>query len=375
MTAPRALAPDLARGAMLLLIAMAYATVHAGGGFGTPGPPGEAPVDTAARVLSALLLDNRAFPMFAILFGYGLTMMVGRRRAAGMPDDEVRALVRRRSLWLLAFGFVHAVLVFPGEILGAYGLAGLLLGGLLLRPDRTVHRVIAWLVPLTAVLALGAQIGLHSAGDAARTVGYLTVEDWVARATAGLATPLLNAVYPLLLAVAIGIAAGRRGLIEDPARHRALLRRVAVVGIAVSVLGAAPAALMAAGVLAPDLVAGGALLALQVVTGVAGGAGYAAGFALLTLRGGRGRFAQAVAAMGRRSLTFYLADSVLVAVLLHPDLVGLPVGAAGALAVAAAVWLAMVPVAAWMERTGRPGPADRLLRRLSGGGLSSRPLR
>lgn len=38
--------------------------------------------------------------------------------------------------------------------------------------------------------------------------------------------------------------------------------------------------------------------------------------------------------------------------------------AIGALAAAFAVWLVAVAVAAWMERTGRPGPMDALIRRL-----------
>jgi uncharacterized protein len=60
---------------------------------------------------------------------------------------------------------------------------------------------------------------------------------------------------------------------------------------------------------------------------------------------------------------------VLVAVVLHHDLlaVGDRVDSIGALVVALAVWLVALAVAAWMDRTGRPGPVDALLRRLVGG--------
>lgn len=37
-----------------------------------------------------------------------------------MPESQVKTLLRRRSRWLIAFGFVHAVLLFPGDILGLY---------------------------------------------------------------------------------------------------------------------------------------------------------------------------------------------------------------------------------------------------------------
>ncbi len=95
----RALAPDLARGLMLLLIAL-----------------------------------------FAALFGYGLVQLANRQLAAGRSPSQVRAVLRRRSLWLLAFGFCHALLLFFGDILGAYGLVGLVLAGFVLREDRTVLR-------------------------------------------------------------------------------------------------------------------------------------------------------------------------------------------------------------------------------------------
>jgi hypothetical protein len=41
--------------------------------------------------------------------------------------------------------------------------------------------------------------------------------------------PLFVALaYPLLLLVVLGFAAGRRGLLDDPAAHLPLLRRIAV---------------------------------------------------------------------------------------------------------------------------------------------------
>ncbi|OLT25010.1 hypothetical protein BJF83_05975 [Nocardiopsis sp. CNR-923] len=375
-TAPaseRELAPDLARGAMLLLIAMAYAGVYAGVSFGAAAER-TSPLDDAARFLTVLVLDNRAFSMFAILYGYGMGWLVARQLNAGKGEREARRLMRRRSLYLLLFGSVHAFLVFPGEILASYGLAGLALGWLLFRPDRAITRAVAILTPVYAVTVTLGMFAVASSeqGEASGQwglPGYTTAEDWVSRLSGVPFTPLFIAfAYPLLLLVALGFWAGRRKLLDDPAAHRVLLTRVAVVGTAASVLGALPAALVTVGVLSPGPVSTGLLLALQVLTGVFGGAGYAAVFGLLGLRFGdrRGPIVRAVAAVGQRSLTFYLANSVLVAVILHPDLGGLGarVGAFGALCTAFAVWLLAVCVAAWMDRTGRRGPVDALLRAL-----------
>ncbi|MBE9375371.1 DUF418 domain-containing protein [Saccharopolyspora sp. HNM0983] len=357
---------------MLLLIAMAYSGVYAGIAFGAPTPD-QPPPDAIARVLTVLLLDNRAFPMFAILFGCGMSWMIARRRAAGAGEPEMRRLVTRRSLLLLAFGAVHALLVYQGEILTSYGLAGLVVGWLLFRPDRVLRRAIGVLAVCYAVTCTALMISTAAAArldaQVADPAGYTTLQDWIGRLVALPFLPLfLAAGYPLLLAVVIGFLAGRQGLFDDPGAHRGVLVRIAVGGVAVSVLGAVPAALIEVGVLQLSALPTGVLLALQVLTGVLGGAGYAAVFALLALRldAHRGAVTRAVAAVGQRSLTFYLFNSVVVAAVLHPDLlaVGRHVGSLGALAVGFGSWSLALLIATWLDRAGRAGPADALLRTL-----------
>ena len=381
--ATRKLAPDLARGVMLLLIAMAYAGVYAGAGFGVD-VSGEPAQDRLAALFTTLFLDNRSFPMFAILFGYGMAWMVSRQRARGTSDQEVRRLLRRRGFFLLLFGAVHAFLVFPGEILTSYGLAALVTGWLLLRSDKAIVRagvVFAVFYVITVPISMvGMSVGNATQGPEAFALpGYLTVEDWIGRVAGLPFSPLFLAfAYPLLLLVVLGYRAGRAGLLDDPAAHQGLLTKIAVFGIGVSVLGAVPSALSAVGVISPDMITEGLLMALQVLTGVLGGAGYAALFALWSIRLDRtqGPLTESVAAMGKRSLTFYLLNSVLVAVVLHTDLVGLGdvVGAAGALLVATLAWSMSLLAAAFLESRNRPGPLDQLMRRGVYGGRRARRL-
>lgn len=371
-TAVRKLAPDLARGVMLLLIAMAYAGVYAGAGFGTD-VSGQPLLDRLAALVTTLLLDNRAFPMFAILFGYGMAWMVARQKSRGATDQQVRHLLRRRGGFLLLFGFVHAFLVFPGEILSSYGLAALVTGWLLLRSNRALKRAGVLLaacyavsVPL-AMLAMSVGATMDGADAVGAIPGYLTAQDWIERLVGLPLAPLFIAfAYPLLLLVVLGYQAGRAGLLDDPAAHRRFLTRLAAIGVTVSVLCAVPSALTAVGVLSPNAVLGGLFMGLQVLTGILGGAGYAALFALWSVRLQRSHpLTRAIAAMGQRSLTFYILNSVLVAVVLHPDLIGLGtvVGGAGALLAAALAWSISLLLAAWLENTGRPGPLDQLMRR------------
>jgi uncharacterized membrane protein YeiB len=78
-------------------------------------------------------IDSRVYPMFAFLFGYGMVQLYRRQVDAGTPDKTARRLLRRRNLWLLAFGSVHAALLWYGDVLGADGLAGLIMVALFFR--------------------------------------------------------------------------------------------------------------------------------------------------------------------------------------------------------------------------------------------------
>ncbi|WP_233712477.1 DUF418 domain-containing protein [Kribbella turkmenica] len=80
----RALAPDLARGFMLLFITLAnsHHFVHGTTVFGGFPMDGSV-VDRVVGFLISTLVDGRAFPMFGLLFGYGVAQIVRRQRESG----------------------------------------------------------------------------------------------------------------------------------------------------------------------------------------------------------------------------------------------------------------------------------------------------
>lgn len=370
-TGSRSPAPDLARGVMLLLIAMAYAPLYLS--EATPGifnhPAGGSTVDRVVQFVSLLVLDSRSYPMFSALFGYGMAAMVGRRLAAGASTAQARGLLRRRGLFLLLFGFAHGVLVFPGEILGPYGIASLLLAGLMLRSDRALLVTAAAIVPvyLVTVPLFTIAVTLSDVGGAAAIPGYTGTD--LAERFAYPFVALLNVVaFPYLIPMLLGAWAGRRRLLDEPGEHLPTLRRIAVVGVAVSVAGGLPIALVGAGTLSVDAIGSALLLTVQVLTGLFGGVAYAAIFGLVAARRRHrpGVVTAALAATGARSLTCYLLQSVLLALVLGETFLGLGAhlhSATAALA-AAAAWLVGVVLAYALQRVGRRGPADALLRRL-----------
>ncbi|MGO2360963.1 MAG: DUF418 domain-containing protein, partial [Brachybacterium tyrofermentans] len=84
-----------------------------------------------------------------------------------------------------------------------------------------------------------------------------------------------------------------------------------------------------------------------------------------------GGLVRALSAVGQRSLTFYLLQSLLLAPLMADWGLGLGVhlSTAGAVGIALLVWLLSLPLAAWMDSRSVRGPAEMLLRRLTYGRL------
>jgi uncharacterized protein len=418
----RALAPDLARGTMLAVIALAHSQILARPFLGSVPEPGPA-LDTAVQILLTLFVDSRGYPMFAALFGYGMVQIL-RSREPRLGWDGTRRLLRRRGGWLVVFGFVHVLLLFPGDILASYGVLALLFVGALRWPDPRLFAVAGGLAVLGA-LVYGTVLALPAPeGDPA-----VALDPLVSAVYRLAAFPLVMPMNAVMAAapVLIGIWAGRRRLLDEPERHRRLLGRVAVAGITIAAAGAAPHALVTTGLWHFNPGAGVLIVlgALHTLVGYAGGLGYAALVGLVAARlsrlapptGGPVRISadpgfrwvrrrteprightrpvrrcgqreagpsryvadfrwgalaaawpvtSALAACGQRSMTCYLAQSVAWLLLLEPytaDLGG-ALGVAAAAAVGLGVWLVTVVAADLLRRAGRPGPAEALLRHL-----------
>lgn len=360
---------------MLLFIALANshyfltgttAGAEIRGGFPLDGSG----VDRAVTWVIATFVDGRAFPMFGFLFGYGVAHIVRRQSEAGATPREVRHLLWRRAGVLLAVGVVHGLLLFAGDILAMYGVL-LIVGAWAVRwSDR-------WLLVVAGLfLALSALPSADSLSVSTDPPGTVMLPPDLATQLAE--RPPVLAFIALLGPIGfacpylLGLWAGRRRVLEQPERYRRLLVTVAAAGITVAVLGAQPVALALAGVIAvPSAGVLDVVGPLHDATGVLGGLGYAALVTLAARRlesvveGRPGRVIDALAATGQRSMTCYLAQSVVWAVVFTPYLLGL----AGTLTVTATAllaittWAGSVLLAAELGRRGRRGPFEVLVRR------------
>ena len=104
-------------------------------------------------ILSHLFADQKFMTIFAMLFGAGIVLMAERAEAGGRRPA---ALHVRRMLLLIAFGAMHAYLLWHGDILVIYGMSGLVVYLLRRRSSRTL------LILGTVLLAIGSGIFLSA---------------------------------------------------------------------------------------------------------------------------------------------------------------------------------------------------------------------
>ena len=396
-------APDVARGFMLLLISLANV------GFWVAGPEGRAPstADRTWAFIRALFIDQRAYPLFALLFGFGLATMVNRRMASGIDaycrqltgglrapsaaeldqaqeqaTIDARRLVRRRGLWMVLFGLIHGAF-FPSEIIGTYGIVAVVFAGWFAHKHHKRQLAVCALVLLfqivTVVLAMlfgpggeaaasGAAVPVPAAAPTGAGESMASALPWfVTNVNEWFFTALGAAFTTMILPAAfLGARLADTDLIAHPEHHRGLLTVAGIGGLALGALGALHELLVPL-TGAQSWAADSALIA---VLGLAGGCGWLAVLAMYaggpTSDNRLTGLKRLLSNVGCRSMTAYLSQTVMFAgiFVIAPRLTGRSVspGAAASAAVAVMVWLTTVVLCAVLERLGMPGPFESLLR-------------
>jgi uncharacterized protein len=116
----RIFALDVIRGFALFGVLLAYALWNL-------GSPGEETFSQSERVLNwvlTVLVDTKAYTLFATLFGFGFSIQLIRAESRGGSFVPV---YRRRLLALMGIGFAHAFLLRNGDILVPYAVMGFVL--------------------------------------------------------------------------------------------------------------------------------------------------------------------------------------------------------------------------------------------------------
>jgi uncharacterized protein len=316
-------------------------------------PAGRAasPLDRAVEGFLAVAVQLKALALFSFLFGVGLAIQL--ERLSGHPRRM--ALIVRRLLVLLIVGLAHLFLVWNGDILTEYALAGfvalpLLLGptwlpaagGLLFLGLFLLMPLLPPVVPLPTAAWMAAHVA--EANVAYATGGFWEVLQFRIREVPAI-LPLHVSIFPRTVGLfLLGAFVWRTGVLRRPAAHFGLLGAIAIVGL---------------------LAGGGLAVAAHL------GSSQMESVATLLLASGYGavtigamqlwpRLLGWAAPLGRMAFTNYLAQSVVFGFVFYGYGLGLfgRLGAAAALAIGLAVYLAQVVASAWWLKRYRFGPVE-----------------
>ncbi len=351
------------------------------------------PLDEAIGFAIEALVHGKFYSLFSLLFGIGFHVFLSRAKTRGGP---AKPLFRRRLWILLAIGFLHATLLWSGDILMLYAMVGFALVPFHGLPSRTQ---LAWVVGLLAVPVIAyalmwgggmpdlmapppvdpANPAPSASGGfdpiafiiAGFQGGYLDVLQANLIGLVGRWADLLITLRPpkVLAMFVLGLWIGQQGIVRNLDAHVGLLRRVAAWGLALGVPLNVAGAWLAED--ATPYLPGSALGMLEVLIGAVGipllALGYAAGIALLMRSPAAARALMTFAPVGRMALTNYLLQSVICMFVFYGFGLGLygQVGTAAASGIALLVFAIQVPLSRWWLGRYQYGPAEWAWRRLT----------
>lgn len=309
------------------------------------------------------LAEGKFYTIFALLFGLSTWLQGERTHEPRLP--------RRRLLFLLLFGLLHALFIWSGDILLPYALLGLLLR---LFRKRQTKTIIIWMVTLP-LIPLGLSLWLNQlpGGD---TEGLSAMARWMLdlyqNGSYGevlrlrllelgliyLSMLMTSGLYQVFIMFLAGLLAGRFAIFRELERHRPLLRGMIVWGLPLGVAGSLLA-------LVSDSLP---LITLGALIGGPGlGLAYCAGLILLSQRPGWAERLAPLTAAGRMAFTNYLLQSVICTLLFYGYGLGLygQVGPAGGLILSFLIYGVQLLLSRWWLDRFRLGPLEWLWRSLT----------
>ena len=379
-SSPRLLVPDVARGMALLGIALANITtawiMNDGDGPDAYFGGVETLADKIYVVFAAMFVHVRGLPMFSTLLGLGVGLIAMSLWRRGFPLGRARTVIAKRYGFLALFGALHCLFLFMGDIMMLYGMMGILIALVLSLSDRVLMIVAYVLFGLTVLSGIGLGIGAAfidtskfdvGAFSSAQSYWELLGEQAFTVVAQLFSLPFTGfMVLPVML---VGFVWARRGTLAGG--HRRELWIWTAITAAIILFIGLPWGLAASGFIDPAL--GGSLNAANSCIGMLTGPGIVAATTLalepLQRRGARPWFLWPLIALGKRSMTGYVLQSVFFLALVYPFTlnIGPDFSAAGQAALAACVWLATLLIACVLEAAGKPGPFEWVHRRLSYG--------
>ena len=344
--------------------------------------------DRVLDFLELVLIEAKFYTIFSVLFGVGFSILMTRAEARGLV---FRRFFLRRAFVLFVIGLAHAVLFWHNDILEAYALCGALLLVFAGARNRTILSVsaLALVAPVAvkawSILPRGTftgprdilfehfgftregRLAIWADGGYADIVA-LNLGSWFGQTDYVITSGMLFKIYGCFL---LGLYIGRNQIHAKLASYAPVLKRVAVLGIAIGLpLNVAFARTHESESLLHAVIATFAILPLS--------AAYVSLVALLWLGAKGRRLLGAFAPVGRMALTNYVGQSVVCMFIFRGVGFGLggAVGPTWYLPIGLAIYvLQVIASRAWLARF-QFGPLEWLWRMLTYGSwvsLAKRP--
>jgi uncharacterized protein len=341
--------------------------------------------DRLAIFFAAAFAEGKFYPIFAFLFGAGFALQMRSLKRTEGGWESAKAIYRRRLRWLLACGLLHGTLLWYGDILTAYSVAGFWLlraAGRRLSEVRCLLKIAVVVTALLVVFMLVTTIGFGepSVADVNETVyaarrssaifaqgGWREIGLERVKNFGSSIASLIFFLPEVVMLFLLGVLAIRLGWLTQPERHRAFWRKVQVAGLGIGIpfnVWWGWAALAEA----RDPYTYGTLALLAHLLLTAGGLCLAAGYVATFMTAGERttrRVATWFAPVGRMALSNYLIQSVIGVAVLQG--VGLGLGAtlsrAGLLGFCACLMAFQLVLSRWWLARYTQGPLEALWRR------------
>lgn len=321
--------------------------------------PAATSLDRLLDGLVGALLMAKAYPVLTFLFGYSLVLA-----------DRRGADSRKRLTRLAGLGAAHGALLYFGDILLPYAVAGWWACRLLRRRLSSLRRhLLVWLgagLVITALLLpwFGAWRGEAASAGLPSFTGAEGWQAWAAlNATTWLTTVFSTLLMlPQLMALMLlGVFAARLRVLTHR-RWQPALRRWARPALAATLLANVAMALClvlpTAQALGLNHWAGALTWPIGPAMGLA-----ALAYAASRWHGQHGPALLGLAALGRRTLSLYLAHSIVAVLVLSGAGLALHLNRVGLLLLAVGLWIAAWAWAQWAERRRWRGPAEAWIAR------------
>lgn len=317
-------------------------------------PPG---YDAAVERVVEIALESKAFALFSLLFGIGLGIQFERLQETGRAGY----FLSRRLIALLAFGLLHMVFIWNGDILAEYAIAGfVVLPFLRLPAERLVKAALIFFVIFFGLAFVAQPVRLPDAAALERHVAAATEvyangsypEIWrFSLDELRLMLPLhLNVFARTVGLMFLGAGIWKSGLLDGSAENE---RAIAVFSVIATVVGLALAA-----VNRPAIVPG-------MVAPIVLALGYGSLIYSVARRHG-GWVVRSLAAIGRMAFTNYILQSVVFSLVFFGFGAGLfgEMGAAMAFVLGFCVYVMQAVSSTIWLRYYRYGPLEWLWRAL-----------